>query len=211
MNDSLPKRANIVVAVSGSGRSLKNFIVKQSELKTYKVVGVVSSAPECGAIKIANEANIEVYVGDFSSNNASHNKTNLYRWLDDKEADWLVLAGFLKPLPIHKGWNNRIINIHPSLLPKYGGKGFYGMKVHKAVIAGLDKESGASVHFVNDQYDEGRLIAQSPVAVFHEDKPEDLASRVFDVERKLYPAVLSELILKTLPLPNGDVKIYDFK
>ena len=123
---------------------------------------------------------------------------------------WIVLGGFLKLFPTDFStthpWRDNIINIHPSLLPKFGGKGMYGDKVHKAVIASKEKKSGATVHFVNAKYDEGSIISQCEVPVFSDDCHESLGRRVFDAESFLYPQTLAALVNGKLPLSSGKAK-----
>jgi len=119
--------------------------------------------------------------------------------LDDlktRQIDWIVLAGFLWLIPAYliKAYPAHIVNIHPALLPKYGGKGMYGNKVHEAVIASGDAESGISIHYVNDRYDEGEIIFQARCPVTTEDKPESLASKVHSLEYLYYPQVIEKLV-----------------
>ncbi len=202
--------ADVVVAVSGAGRSLQNLIDQQSAFGNYRIVGVIASSAKCAAVQIAERSGIEVYVGDFDGDMKNSKSDGLYRWLKSRSVEWIVLAGFLKLMPIYDEWRERMINIHPSLLPKYGGPGYYGIRVHRSVIDQGDSYSGASIHFVNEAYDDGQLIAQSRVPVLATDNAETLASRVFEVECKLYPIVLSELIAGTLPLDRAETKIYEF-
>ena len=116
--------------------------------------------------------------------------------LQDWDPDLIVLAGYLKKIPdsVVDYYKDRIINIHPSLLPKYGGKGFYGRNVHKAVIEAGDPFSGCTVHFVNSEYDRGSIIQQKKIPVFSADTPDSLAKRVLKEEHKLLPKVINQLI-----------------
>lgn len=111
-------------------------------------------------------------------------------------ADLIVLAGYLLKIPeqIIREYRKRIINIHPSLLPKYGGKGFYGKRVHRAVLKSGDSETGCTVHYVSEEYDEGPIIAQTRVPVRESDDPDTLAARVLEQEHKLLPAVIATLV-----------------
>lgn len=126
--------------------------------------------------------------------------------LEDHQIDIIVLAGYLKfvPAEVTRRWAGRIINIHPSLLPKFGGAGMYGRRVHEAVIAASESESGATVHHVNDEFDRGEIIAQERVRVEPGDTPETLAARVLDAEHRLYPRTLQELALAILGIPTSD-------
>jgi phosphoribosylglycinamide formyltransferase-1 len=121
---------------------------------------------------------------------------------DKYEIDTIVLAGYMKKLSpiIINQVNGRVLNIHPALLPKFGGEGMFGMNVHKAVIEANEKESGASVHLVDSEYDRGRILAQESVPVFPEDTPETLAERVLVIEHKIY----AETLMK---IANGEIEI----
>ncbi len=154
-----PINSKIAVAVSGGGRSLENLLRLQQEYG-YSVEAVIASCPDCRAVEIAKNANLDVFVGDFSTSEISD---VLFDWIEERAIGLVVLAGFLKRFPTPKNWNNQIINIHPSLLPKHGGKGMYGSNVHKAVVANGDSQSGATVHFVNQVYDDGKIISQITV------------------------------------------------
>ena len=107
-----------------------------------------------------------------------------------------MLAGYLKkiPGPLVAHFPNKIVNIHPALLPKFGGKGMYGMHVHKAVKAAGEKESGLTIHFVNEHYDEGAIIRQERVALFPEDTPEEIANKVLQLEHQYYPEVIEQVL-----------------
>jgi phosphoribosylglycinamide formyltransferase-1 len=116
--------------------------------------------------------------------------------LKNREIDWIVLAGFLWLIPesILKAFPQRIINIHPALLPSYGGKGMFGMKVHQAVIASEEKESGITIHFVNEHYDKGDIIFQARCSINKEDTPEILAAKIHELEYSHFPKVIKKLI-----------------
>jgi len=116
--------------------------------------------------------------------------------LKERHIDEIALAGYLKLLPLEvvRAYRGRITNIHPALLPKYGGKGMYGHHVHEAVIAAGDRESGPTVHLVDEIYDNGRILGQARVPVLADDTPDTLAARVLTEEHKLYPKILQKLI-----------------
>ena len=120
------------------------------------------------------------------------------RQLQEQEIDFIVLAGFLWLMPsfITAAWPNKIVNIHPALLPAYGGKGMYGHHVHEAVIAAGEKESGITIHYVNDHYDQGAIIFQAKCPVLPTDTPDDLAARVHELEYRYFPQIIAETILK---------------
>ncbi|MDX1661257.1 MAG: phosphoribosylglycinamide formyltransferase [Gemmatimonadota bacterium] len=113
--------------------------------------------------------------------------------LDEHAVDWVVLAGYLKRIPpaVVARWRGRILNVHPALLPRFGGQGMYGMNVHRAVIEAGESESGASVHIVDEEYDRGPVVARRSVPVEPDDTPETLAARVLEVEHRLLPAVVA--------------------
>ncbi len=198
------KPARIVVAVSGAGRSLANLMVKQAG-QNWAIVGVIASRAEIGACELARKAHLPLLVANFSRKKIA--KKSVQAFLEQVNADWVVLAGFLKIFPDLKGWKQRIINIHPALLPAFGGQGMYGERVHSAVIASRSLNSGASVHFVTSRYDEGQIIAQARVPVLADDDAKALSTRVFSAECQLLPAVISALVRKELPLPDQKIWI----
>ncbi|HSN60320.1 MAG TPA: formyltransferase family protein, partial [Ferruginibacter sp.] len=116
--------------------------------------------------------------------------------LERYQVNLVILAGFLWkiPSPILKAWPSSVINIHPALLPKYGGKGMYGVHVHEAVIANKEKESGISIHYVDDIYDNGEIISQARCPITETDTPESLAEKIHELEHRYYPAVIEEVI-----------------
>jgi phosphoribosylglycinamide formyltransferase 1 len=194
----------IAVAVSGGGRSLENLIHLQSE-NQYQVDCVISSHASCGANEVAKKYNKELFLGDFSSVETAK---LLYSFLNSRNIDLVVLAGFLKKFPTTPEWANRIINIHPALLPKYGGKGMYGSKVHNAVIEANETQSGATIHFVNDDYDDGKLISQIVVPISQGETSEKLAANVFKAECQLLPITVSNLLSKKWPRDDKIEVIY---
>ena len=204
--------ARVVVAASGSGRSFRNLMERQREFRQYRIVGLIGSDPRCGAVELAAAENLPTYVDTFSSG-AWEASTDLEGWLLELDAHWIALAGFLKLFPTEfsiNRWESRIVNIHPSLLPKFGGKGMYGESVHRAVLDAGENISGASIHLVDSHYDRGRILAQTFVKVRHFDTSLSLASRVFEKECELYPQVLADLVDQKLPLQDGSIQIYTF-
>ena len=119
--------------------------------------------------------------------------------LKSREIDWIILAGFLWLVPdyILKAFPKRIINIHPALLPAYGGKGMYGMKVHQSVIAARESESGITIHYVNEKYDEGDIVFQAKCTIEKEDTPEMLAAKIHELEFEHFPRLIEKLIIKS--------------
>lgn len=200
---SIPRK-RVALALSGGGRTLKNLIA-QEHTRAYRIAGVISSREDCPGVEIAHELGLPVFVGTFGKSAAPTLVEDLHQWLRDEEIDWIALGGFLKPFPSIPGYENRVINIHPALLPQYGGKGMYGMHVHRAVHANKETVTGASIHFVNEHYDEGSIIAQIRVPITGLSDPEAIASKVFSSECRLYPEVLDRLCRGSLPLADGTI------
>jgi len=186
------KKIAIFASAGGSNfRAIYNNI--QRGYISGKIVLVISNNPQCNAIIFAIKKGLEIFI----VNNTRFPDTNirdklLLQTLLKADVELICLAGYMKLLPrgIVKEYKNRILNIHPALLPKFGGKGFYGMKVHEAVIASGIEESGVTVHLVDEEYDHGKIIAQKRIEVRPEDTAETLAKRVLEVEHNLYPKVV---------------------
>ncbi len=181
------------VLLSGSGRTLQNFIdlSASGKLKT-KVTGVISSRKEAYGLKRARNAGITactINPKDFE------NIHSFSRAVTSKLSDWnaglVAMAGFLSFYEIPPKFRNKVMNIHPALLPAFGGQGYYGERVHKAVIEYGCKVSGCTVHFANNKYDHGPIILQKAVNVLESDDTESLANRVFEVEKDLYPKAIN--------------------
>ncbi len=191
----------IVIFASGSGTNFQAVIDAVARQSLHACVsGLVTDNPQAGAIERAKKSNIPVKVlraGDYPGYEAYTEA--LIALLDEWEPDLIVLAGYLKKIPVEviRRYPNRIINIHPSLLPKYGGRGFYGIKVHQAVIAAAEKESGCSVHLVTEHYDEGPVLAQTRVNVSPDDTPESLQRKILEQEHQLLPRVIHHLLTST--------------
>jgi phosphoribosylglycinamide formyltransferase 1 len=189
---SHPLRA--VVLLSGSGRTLENLLAgeRAGELPV-RIAGVVSSRSEVRGVEVAREAGLPVAIiqrREFSTDGAFSEA------LYDAVAPWrpqlLLLAGFLCRLTVPPAWTGRILNIHPALLSASGpaGQGFYGERVHAAVLASGAAESGACVHVVTDEYDAGPVVMEERVPVLPDDTPQSLAARVFSAECRLYPEAI---------------------
>ena len=184
-----------VVLLSGSGRTLENFLAKISEGKMgVDITAVISSRPDVKGVDIARENGLPCGVfrrKDYDSI-AAHNAA-INAWLQPHVPKLIILAGYLC-FYIQPDWfRGPVVNIHPALLPKYGGKGYYGDRVHKAVLAAGDTETGCTVHLVDGQYDHGRILGQKKVPVVSGDDVHTLATRVFTAECDLYPEVISKL------------------
>ncbi|MDX1585663.1 MAG: phosphoribosylglycinamide formyltransferase [Balneolaceae bacterium] len=194
---------HIVVFASGSGTNFQALIdAVESGNIDARIRGLVSNRSGIKALERAEKHGIETYVAEPSSFE-SH---QLYvRSLIDKLKEWktdlIVLAGYMIKVPaeIIEEYSGRIINIHPSLLPKYGGKGFYGINVHRAVLENNEKESGCTVHLVTEEYDKGPILGQIKVPVKSSDTPERLAERVLEKEHELLPEIVDRLINELNP------------
>lgn len=186
------KILNLAVLISGSGRTLQNFIdlIAKSELPA-RISVVISSKPDVQGLERARKHKIPAFVvnrKDFK--NADDFSTAITKKLKEYPIDLITLAGFLSLYKIPSEFQGKVMNIHPALLPAFGGKGFYGEHVHKAVIESGEKLSGCTVHFVDNVYDNGAIIIQRTVPVLTTDTPEILADRVFKEECIAYPEAI---------------------
>lgn len=183
---------NIVVLVSGSGTNLQRIIdtIDSGEIPNAKVTLVVADR-ECFGLERAKNHNIENILIPRGKNFSSE----LAKVIPEN-TDLIVLAGFLSILKSEfcENWNGKIINIHPALLPKFGGKGMWGMNVHNAVIEAKEVESGATVHFVTPGIDEGEAILQKSFEVTAEDTPKTLAQKVHQIEYEIFPAAINKVL-----------------
>lgn len=183
---------NIVVLVSGSGTNLQRIIdtIDSGEIQNAKVTLVVADR-ECFGLERAKNHNIENILIPRGKNFSSE----LAKVIPEN-TDLIVLAGFLSILKSEfcENWNGKIINIHPALLPKFGGKGMWGMNVHNAVIEAKEVESGATVHFVTPGIDEGEAILQKSFEVTADDTPETLAQKVHQIEYEIFPVAINKVL-----------------
>ncbi len=175
--------------ISGGGRTLLNIhdLITSGELNA--AIPLVVASRVCAGADRARERGLHTLVipGNIG-------REELARLLAPLGIDYVVLAGYLKLLPIPPGFARRVINIHPALLPKFGGKGMYGHHVHEAVLAAGEKESGCTVHYCDSEFDRGEIILQARCPVYPTDTVDSLASRVFDLECRAYPAALKKVI-----------------
>lgn len=190
----------IVVFASGSGSNFQAILnaIDTGKLKAI-VSGLVVNHANVAAIKKATDKHIPVYIYEEKAFQDNESATaTLIQTVLGFGADLIVLAGYLKKIPSKfiEVFHNRILNIHPSLLPKYGGAGFYGIKVHQAVLANNEQITGCTIHIVTDEYDEGPIVAQKEVAVLNTDTPETLAARVLEQEHQLYAITIQEYLNK---------------
>ena len=192
----MPKTRKAAVLLSGSGRTLENFLDRiHGGTLPLEIVAVVSSRGDVRGVQLAREAGLPCEVfrrrdyADIPAHNAAINE-----WLAGYEPDLIILAGYLCFYIPARGFAGPVVNIHPALLPKYGGKGFYGDRVHEAVLAAGETVTGCSVHRVDDEYDHGGILGRKEVPVLPDDDVHALAERVFAAECELYPEVLTRLV-----------------
>lgn len=189
----------IAVLASGSGSNFQSLIdhFSNNSNNEIAIAGLIASKAGIKAIERANNAAIPVCILPSFKEDPSSFEQLMLKQLSQWNVNLVVLAGFLSLIPlsvIHK-WPNAIINIHPSLLPKFGGKGMFGMNVHKAVIEAKEQKSGCSVHFVTERYDEGAVIEQVEVDIQHGETPESLAKKILVEEHKLLPKVVERILV----------------
>ena len=184
--------ANIAIFASGAGTNARNIIEKFNK-ESINIVLILSNNPNAGVLEIARDYNISTYV---TSKNFVSDEAKVLSLLGELKTDLIILAGFLRKIPpdMIKAYPDRIINIHPALLPKYGGRGMYGSRVHEAVISSRDKATGITIHYVNRRYDEGRILFQKEVQITENDTPESIAQKVHHLEYRHYPEVIKSIL-----------------
>lgn len=183
----------IVILASGSGTNAENIIKYFKNNKLISVVQVLSNKKDAKVLERAKRLKIRSINFDKSDFFTFDKILNFLK----ENADFIVLAGFLWKIPakIIEAFPNKIINIHPALLPKYGGKGMYGMHVHEAVVANKEQKSGITIHYVNENYDEGAIIFQEHFEVLSTDSAEDVAQKVHKLEYEYFPKIIEKVVL----------------
>lgn len=182
----------IAIFASGSGTNAQKIIEYFSASKEIFVDSLWSNNENAYALIRAEKLGIETFTFD---RDEFYRSNDILDKLYDHRIDMIVLAGFLWLVPKNLTELFTVINIHPALLPKYGGNGMYGVNVHKAVLASKDKESGITIHQVNQDYDKGKIIFQATCPIISGDTPETLANRIHELEYQHYPRVIEELLL----------------
>lgn len=205
------ERLRVAVLVSGSGSNLQALLDRFNggSDRSAEVVRVIASKLGILALDRAEAAGVPAVVLGRPGEGPGDGAPSLLDELLDSEADLVVLAGYMKLVPDDavRAYAGRMINIHPALLPSFGGAGMYGQRVHAAVLRSGARVSGVTVHFVDEEYDRGPIIAQWPVPVFEDDTPEVLAARVLSVEHQQLPEIVSALARGDVILdPEGGVK-----
>lgn len=190
-------QTKIAIFASGTGTNAQKIIEYFKDNDKIDVNLIVSNKKSAVVLERAKESGIDSWV---INRNSFYETEDILKKLNEYSIDFVVLAGFLLLVPKYlvKSFENKIVNIHPALLPKYGGKGMYGMNVHKAVYNAHETETGITIHFVNEKYDEGAIIFQAKCFIESNDKPEDIAQKVRVLEHEYFPKVIEKTILKTL-------------
>jgi len=188
---------HIAIFASGTGSNARKIMEYFAENDRARVVLVVSNKPDAGVLDIAHEHHVPTYVigrKDF------YETEELLDVLDKYRVDFIALAGFLWLVPTYlvRAFLKRIVNIHPALLPKFGGKGMYGNRVHEAVKAAGEHETGITIHFVNEHYDEGDIVFQATCSVEPGDTPDTIAHKVLKLEHRYFPEVIENILRKPI-------------
>lgn len=186
-----PKK--IVVFASGSGSNAENIIRYFQGSGTAEVTAVMSNKPSAKVLDRAQKLNVTALYFD---RDAFYNSNEVLHILEDTNPDLIVLAGFLWLFPssILERFPNKVINLHPALLPKFGGKGMFGSNVHKAVLENNEKETGITIHYVNEKYDDGQIIFQKAFPISSEETLTSLTEKIHELEHRHFPKVIENLL-----------------
>lgn len=195
----------IAVFASGRGSNLRALIDRFRDSTVAEIALVISDRPDSGALGLARDMGIAAHHIPVQKRPIAAVTADTLDALEAAHTDLVALAGYLRLIPadVIRRFSHRVLNIHPALLPAFGGKGMYGRRVHEAVLEAGCRVTGPTVHFVNERYDEGRILAQWPVPVLEGDTVESLAARVLRVEHVLYPAAV-EWLARVLAAAEGD-------
>lgn len=190
------QKKRIAIFASGKGSNALNIIDHFKGHDKIEVGVVITNRSEAPVVKSADEKGINVVC---LTNETAEDSTVLIKACKEYSIDYIVLAGYLRKIPVDliANFEERIINIHPALLPKYGGKGMYGDFVHEAILKNKEPETGITIHYVNENFDEGRIIAQFHCPVFEMDTLENIRERVQRLEKNYFPFVIEQTILSS--------------
>lgn len=185
----------MAVFASGSGTNAERFIEYFKDSSLAEVALVCCNNPDAFVLERARRHGVPAWL---FTNQELKSGEPVLRKLQEEKIDFIVLAGFLRLIPAElvEAYPDRIVNIHPALLPKWGGKGMYGMRVHEAVLQAREMETGITIHYVNNRYDEGNIIFQASCPVQPEDTVEDIARKIHQLEHRHYPSVVEDLLKK---------------
>ncbi|MFH1759778.1 MAG: phosphoribosylglycinamide formyltransferase [bacterium] len=190
---------NIAVFASGGGSNFRAILdkIKSGDLKNAEIRAVISNNSKAGALEIARKSNIPaIHMSGKTHPETKRYEKEMLELLEQYNIELILMAGYMKLLPsaVISRYSKKVLNIHPALLPRFGGKNMYGMNVHKAVLESGEKWSGPTVHYANEKYDEGTIIRQAKVPVLNGDTPEILGARVLKAEHDLYWRVIDEMV-----------------
>jgi phosphoribosylglycinamide formyltransferase 1 len=184
VSDHQSKRPRLGVLLSGSGRTLQNLLDRiDAGFLNGCIAGVASDRDDAFGLQRAMDHGIET--------RTLRDPSSIWSWVSELDCDLVLLCGYVRLLPIPPDYDSRVLNIHPSLLPEFGGKGMYGDRVHQAVLQAGRKVSGCTVHLCNNAYDDGRTLIQAQVPVLESDSSTTLGKRVFEAECEAYPAAIN--------------------
>jgi formyltetrahydrofolate-dependent phosphoribosylglycinamide formyltransferase len=189
------KRISLAVLISGTGRTLKN-LLERIEAGTLgaDIRLVIASTPQAKGLQFAEQAGIPIHIVERKDHDSTETFSQaIFNFCDEADVDYVVLAGYIKLLAIPQAYKNRVLNIHPSLVPAFSGKGYFGDYVHQAVLQYGAKVTGCTVHFVDNEYDRGPVILQKTTDVYENDTVSSLNDRVFEIERTAYPEAIQLL------------------
>ena len=192
----MTKQTKIAIFCSGSGSNAEKIIEHFQQKNDYIVQVLLANTPQALALKRAEKYGVSTYV---FNRQAFYESDEVLNELKRLEVDWIILAGFLWLIPekLINDFPSKIINIHPALLPKFGGKGMYGINVHRAVVEKKETTSGITIHFVNAHYDDGNIIFQASCDLLQTDTAEDVARKVLALEHEHFPKVIEQTISST--------------
>ncbi|MCC6701577.1 MAG: phosphoribosylglycinamide formyltransferase [Fluviicola sp.] len=190
------KKHSVAVFASGNGTNAINLIQSFQANSEISIDLVLCNKSDAPVVEKSKALGVEVLI---FSNEAFESGLTVLQELDYRGIEWIVLAGFLRKIPLNiiRGYQDHIINIHPSLLPDFGGKGMYGMHVHRAVVEAKAQKSGISIHLVNEEFDKGRILAQFEIAISQNDTPEQVATKIHTLEQLHFPAIVAQTILNS--------------
>ncbi|MDP6635034.1 MAG: phosphoribosylglycinamide formyltransferase [Phycisphaerae bacterium] len=201
-------RIRLAALISGGGRTVLNIAEEINAGRLEADIAVVIASRQCKGVDRCREAGMDVHIVALKEMPDSQTYSEaITKILDEADADLVLMAGFLSLWTIPQKYEGKVVNIHPALLPRFGGKGMYGHHVHQAVLEHGCKVSGCTVHFVNNEYDSGQIIVQKCVPVYDTDSPDDLAARVFVEECKAFPEVITLFAEGKLTIDGRIVRI----
>ncbi|MFM1773947.1 MAG: phosphoribosylglycinamide formyltransferase [Acidobacteriota bacterium] len=191
----MPGLKRVAIFFSGHGGGAENLIKSSKHQNSYIIALLVCSNPDAPGVSRLASYNIPIRVVPWGKSKEPQNLSmECFGICDELQIDVVCLAGWLKQLVLPEHWLGKVLNIHPSLLPLFGGKGMYGLKVHEAVIQSRSQKSGCTVHLIDNELDRGRILGQSNVEIDDHDTPESLQQKVYKLELELYPEILKNFL-----------------